>query len=144
MTTIVMNTLTGAVSEYDWNFQSITPTHAGDATGLYELGGDTDAGNPIVARVTTGTTQFGDSRKKRPEMVYFALEGAGVGELTVVGKTSEYAYSFSVQSSGESRCPPGRGIRENALAFGFSNPDGDDFRLDKIEALITQTTNRRV
>lgn len=53
MNTIVLNTLTGAVSEYDWPFQSLTPTHAGDVTGLYALGGDTDAGRPIDAHITT-------------------------------------------------------------------------------------------
>ena len=36
---IVMNTLTGAVSEYDnFGFQAVTPTMAGNATGLYALG----------------------------------------------------------------------------------------------------------
>ena len=55
MNAIAFNTMTGAVSEYTgFGFQSITPTHAGSSTGLFTLGGDTDAGLPIVATVTTG------------------------------------------------------------------------------------------
>ena len=37
MTAIVMNTITRAVGEYDWEFESITPTHAGSALALYQL-----------------------------------------------------------------------------------------------------------
>ena len=52
MNTIACNTLTGAVSEYTgFGFQSLTPTHAGSANGLFALGGDTDAGLPIVANI---------------------------------------------------------------------------------------------
>ena len=39
MTAITLNTLTGAVSEYTrHDFQSITPTHGGSATGLLHRG----------------------------------------------------------------------------------------------------------
>ena len=141
---IVLNTLTHAVSEYDWTFQSVTPTHAGDATGLYALGGDLDDTQPIVAEVVTGTTLFDSSLKKHTEMVYFSMTGEGAGELIVRGKSNEYRYAFPIRASGQSRQQPGKGIRENYLAFGFSNPDGEHFQLDRIEALIAQSKTRRV
>lgn len=144
MTTIVLNTLAVSVTEYDLAPQSITPTHMGDATGLYLLGGDLDGTAPIVATLVTGTTELGSSLKKRVDMVYFAVRGEGEGELVLRGKNSEYRYSFPLRPSGESRCPPGKGIRENYLAFGFSNPDGEDFQLDRIEVLVAQSTTRRV
>lgn len=144
--TIVMNTLTGAVTEYDWTFQSITPGHAGDATGLYALGGSTDAGRPIVATVTTGTKHWGGTLKKFIAGVYFAMRGTGTGKLTVHCPTEDvsFSYLFPVRSSGESRAVTGRGIRENYLAFTFQNPDGDDFALDRIEVLSSPSTTRRI
>ena len=142
---IVMNTLTGAVSEYDnFGFQSITPTHAGAATGLFALGGDTDLGEPIVAEVITGKTLFGPSVKKFLDLVYFSLIGTGTSALIVQGAVAAYVYTFPVRAPGVSRARPGRGIRENYLAFGYSNTDGADFRLDRIEVPVNASNTRRV
>lgn len=143
--TIVMNTITAAVSEYDgFPFQSITPTQAGSAMGLYTLGGDLDDDALIVSRITTGKTQWGSAFKKIVEMVWFALKGSGTSRLTVIGEASSYDYDFPVRAAGESRCKPGMGIRENYLAFGYSNPDGADFQIDKIEVSLTNSKTRRV
>lgn len=144
MNAIALNTLNGAVTEYDWAFQSITPNHAGDVTGLYALGGDTDAEQPIVATVTTGTKHWGSTLKKFVAGVYFAMQGTGRGALTVHCQATDYTYPFPVRTSGESRAVTGRGIRENYLAFTYQNPDGDDFVIDRIEVLSTQSANRRV
>lgn len=144
MTTIVMNTLNGAVTEYDWAFQSVTPGHAGDAAGLYALGGDTDAGQPIVATITTGTKHWGSTLKKFVAAVYFSMRGVGRGALTVHCAAASYTYPFPVRASGESRAIPGRGIRENYLAFTYQNQDGDDFVIDRIEVLSSQSTTRRI
>lgn len=147
MDAIVMNTLTGAVTEYDnYGFHAATPTHAGNATGLYAFGGDLDVAQPIVAEAVTGETLWGDSRKKFLDMVYFSIpDGEGRGELIVHGAgETEHRYDFPFRSSGQSRAKPGKGIRENYLAFGFSNPDGDDFTLDRIEVLVAQSKTRRV
>jgi hypothetical protein len=141
---IVMNTLTGAVSEYsNFEFQSITPTHAGSDTGLYALGGNLDVLAPIVSTVTTGKTLWGGTLKKFVEMVFFALQGSGNAALTVIGPAASYTYPFPVRASGESRSKPGKGIRENYLAFSFSNTDGADFRLDRMEVSVAQSTSRR-
>lgn len=140
-----MNTLTGAVSEYNrFGFQSITPTLAGSATGLFSLGGDTDAGLPIVAEVATGKQLFGSSLKKVAQVVYFSLKGSGISTMTVFGENASYSYPFPVRGAGESRAVPGKGIRENYLAFGYSNTDGAAFQLDRIEVLVTESNTRRV
>ena len=145
MNTIVMNTMTGAVSEYTgFGFQSITPTHAGSATGLFILGGDADAGLPIVAAVTTGKQLWGGTLKKTAQMVYFSLKGSGTSTMTVTGENASYSYPFPVRDTGQSRCKPGLGIRENYLAFGYSNTDGADFQLDRIEVLVAESKTRRV
>lgn len=144
MTTIVMNTINGAVTEYDWAFQSLTPGHAGDVTGLYALGGETDAGMPIVATITTGTKFWGSTLKKFIAGVYFAMRGAGRGTLTVHCTAANYTYEFPVRATGQSRAVTGRGIRENYLAFTYQNPDGDGFAIDRIEVLATQSASRRI
>ena len=141
---IVMNTMTGAISEYDWTFQSITPTHAGSATGLYALGGNLDGAAKIIAEITTAKPLWEASYKSHVQMVYFSVTGEGDGELIVQGKNDEWRYDFALQDSGLSRCKPGLGIRENYLAFGFSKPDGAAFTLDRIETLDAKSTTRRV
>ena len=145
MNAISFNTLTGAVSEYTgFGFQSITPTHAGSATGLFVLGGDTDVDQPIVAHVVTGKQLWGGSLKKMPQMVYFSLKGSGTSTMTVTGENASHSYPFPVRPDGQSRSKPGMGIRENYLAFGYSNSDGADFQLDRIEVLVAESKNRRV
>lgn len=144
MNTIVLNTLTGAVSEYSgFGFQCITPTLAGSATGLFTLGGGLDVALPIVSRVTTGKKQWASSLKKIVQLVFFALKGSGTSALTVAGENASYDYPFPVLPTGQSRGKPGAGIRENSLAFGYSNTDGAAFQLDKIEVLVAPSKTRR-
>jgi hypothetical protein len=143
MTTIVMNTLNAAVTEYDWTFQSITPTHAGDASGLYLLGGDDDAGADIDASAFTGTTLCGSSLKKRVPAVYLGLTGSGAGQLHVRTKTASRTYPVIVDEAGTSRGKPGLGLHENYLGFGYSNVAGADFKLDRIEPRLVLSEQRR-
>ena len=145
MNTIVLNTLNGAVTEYaGFGFQSITPTHVGSATGLFLLGGNTDDGQPIVARIQTGQVQWGSSLKKFTDDVYFAVKSTGNLRLHVAGQGGAWSYDFAVRASGQSRAVPGRGIKENYLSFGMSNPEGQAFQLNKIEVGIPTSESRRV
>lgn len=142
---IVMNTLTGAVSEYDnFGFHAVTPTLAGNATGLYALGGDVDIDQPIVSSIKTGKTLWADKHKKFLDAVHFAMKGSGTSELKVVTESTSYSYPFQVRETGVSRGKPGRGIRENYLAFGYSNTDGADFQLDSIDVPALPSNNRKV
>lgn len=144
MNAIVMNTLTGAVSEYSgFDFHALTPSYAGSAVGLYSLGGDLDLSAAIVANVVTGKTLLGGSLKKSVDAMFVSVKGAGTSAATVYGENDSYEYTFTLRPSGEARVKPGRGIRENYLAFGYSNIDGSDFELDRIEAEIFQSNSRR-
>ena len=145
MNTIICNTLTGAVSEYTgFSFQSITPTHAGDAAGLFALGGDTDNGQPIVSTIRLPKTLREDTRKTFIEMVYASIRGDGAAELTVHAPTLDHKYRFMLRPSGQTRCPVGRGIRENYLGLSISTPHGQSFSLDRVEVLERKSTTRRV
>ena len=145
MNAIVCNTLTGAVSEHTRHaFQSVTPTHAGSATGLYAFGGDTDDGLPIVADIRLPPTLRDSTLKKYLNMVYLSMSGQGMAEFTVFGKTQDWAYEFPLRDSGQTRCKPGGGIRENYLGFGLTTPQGQAFTLDRVEVLLLESKNRRV
>lgn len=145
MNTIICNTLTGAVSHYDWPaFQSITPTHAGAATGLFALGGDTDAGTPIVSQIRLPGTLRESTLKQSIQMVYLSMQGGGSACFTVHGARESWRYPFPLRASGQTRCPVGRGIRENYLGFGLSNPAGQAFTLDRVEILTSASKTRRV
>ena len=145
MNAIVCNTLTGAVSEYTRHeFQSVTPTHAGSATGLYEFGGDTDDGLPIVASIRLPATLRDSTLKKHLSMAYLSMTGEGDAQFTVFGKIQDWVYAFPLRDSGQTRCPVGRGIRENYLGFGLSNPAGQAFALDRVEVLVAESKTRRI
>ncbi len=145
MKTIVLNTMNGAVSEYDnFAFHSITPTHGGSATGLFAFGGDLDIDLPIVSDVRTPKKLLSSTLKKYMETVYFSMQGSGTSQLTVFGMNAQWSYSFPVRDSGQSRASPGRGIRENYLGFGYRNPAGDAFRIDRIEVIANTSKTRRV
>ena len=145
MNTIVCNTLTGAVSEYSrFGFHGITPTHGGSAAGLYAFGGDTDDGLPIIASIRLPATLRESTLKKHLGMVYLSMTGAGTAQLTVFGKTENWAYQFPLRTSGQTRCQVGKGIRENYLGFGLSTPQGQAFTLDRVEVLMHESKTRRV
>lgn len=145
MNAIVCNTLNGAVSEYTRHeFQSITPTHGGSATGLYAFGGETDDGLKIVAKLKLPATLRENTLKKHLGMVYFSMEGCGRALLTVFGKDKSWSKDFGLRKSGQTRCEPAKGIRENYLGFGLSTPAGQQFKLDRIEVLDLQSKTRRV
>lgn len=147
MNTLVCNTLSGAVSEYTrHDFHALTPTHGGSATGLYALAsGDTDDGLPIVAELRLPATLRESTLKKHLEMVYLSMRGRGCAQFAVLGPNAErWAYSFPLGASGQTRCQPGRGIRQNYLGFGLSTPAGQTFTLDRIEVVTVSSKTRRV
>jgi hypothetical protein len=144
MNTITLNTFTGAVTEYDnFPFDSVTPTHAGSAQGMYEFGGDTDAGQPIAARVVMGKTLQSATSKKYVDVIFYAVKGVGQATGVILGEKATYSYNMQLEKNRLSRCKPGRGIRENYMAFGFENQLGRMFELDSVEVLLTPSTTRR-
>lgn len=143
MTAIVMNTRTGAVTEYgdSFDFNSITSTHAASADGLFALGGDADVSEDIDAAWLG--PKMGGLEVRRPDQVYAGVRGPAdsTGKVRVVagGKSAaagtEWLYDITVQASGISRSTkPGMGIRENFLAYGYQNVDGAAFSMNLFQA----------
>jgi hypothetical protein len=145
MNTIVCNTLLGAVTEYTRHeFHAITPTHAGAATGLYELNGDADDGLPIASSIQLPATLRETTLKKALSSVYFSMLGEGEATLSVLGKAGSWSYDFPLRVSGQTRCVVGRGIRENYLGFILSTPQGQPFTLDRMEVQTADAKYRRI
>lgn len=142
MTTIVMNTRTTAVTEYDWEFNSITSTHAASADGLFALGGDDDNGEDIAAAWLGPKLKTSNGETRRPDAVFVGVRGdtGSTGKVRVVvgGKgaveDTEYTYDVTVQASGISKALPGQGIRENYIAYGYENVSGADFSISHYQA----------
>lgn len=143
---IVVNTLSGAVSEYSGHdFQSITPTHGGSSDGLFAFGGDTDAGEPIVAEIRLPATLRQSTLKQQIQMVYLSMRGQGEAEFSVLGPgTQAWSYRFALRESEQTRCPVGKGIRENYMGFALRTPEGQAFTLDRIEVMTATSKTRRV
>ena len=154
MTAIVMNTRTGAVTEYgaSFAFVGITPTHAANSSGLYTLGGETDAGTAISAPFR-GPYVGGDSVSFAGD-VYLGIRGGtgvdhGHGKVRVlaggksVARGTEWRYPISIQQSGISRAVLGRGIRENFLAFGYINDSGAAYTIRSLQVDITSSKTRK-
>lgn len=144
MKTVVINTLSGAVTEYEWAIKGVSKVHGFTASAAVVLGGDTDAGEPISASFATGMKAWGTALRKFVAYVYFWMLGAGQCTARVITPSGTYTYPVDVRADGASRAVTGRGIRENYLAFGFANAGGADFRIDAMEPMITQSANRRV
>lgn len=145
MNAIVCNTLVGAVSEYTgFGFQSITPTHAGSAAGLFSFGGERDVDQPVVSTIRLPKTLRDNTLKTFVDMVYVSISGPGTAKLTVHTPYRDLAYQFDLRHSGQTRCVVGKGIRENYLGLSVSTPYGQRFALDRVEVLERKSKTRRV
>lgn len=152
MTAIVMNTRTGAVTEYgaSFAFVGITPTHAASGSGLYTMGGATDAGADITA--TFRGPYQGAEAVLAVDSVHIGLrgdEGATKGYVRVLAggkgaaRGTEWQYPVYAQRSGISRAVMGRGIRENSLAVGYTNASGAAFTIRSLQLGSGSSKNRK-
>lgn len=147
-TTWVMNTRSGAVTEYaDFVFNSFARMGnkylgASDA-GLYELLGDDDAGADILARVRSGFMQFGGTQLSRLKAAYVAMRGEGDIILKIITAEDEvYHYETSTRNMRSTKVHMGKGQRSRYFAFELITA-GQDFDLDTIE-FVPIVVQRRV
>lgn len=108
--------------------------------GLFELVGDTDAGEPIEAWIKTALMDFGNGQRKRVPDVYVAFAGDGRLRLKVVatlrnGTTQEHWYDAELVSGSHEhngRFKVGRGLESRYWQFTLANRDGGDLQLDEL------------
>jgi hypothetical protein len=144
-----VNTRTSAITEYQ-NFvfdsfaQSGLKFLAGNATGLYELDGDTDAGDPIIADILSGFMDVGGSKFTAYKAAYLGVRSKG-GQFVlklITGDGNTYIYSVTAKDMRSTRVNMGKGLRSRYFRFELINADGADFDLHSIEFLPLVSTRR--
>jgi hypothetical protein len=148
ITTWVMNTRSGAVSEYtNFAFNSFAKFGhkylAASESGLYELIGDDDDGTDIVSQIKSGFAQWAGSKFTMFKAAYLAVRGGGdyVLKLTT-GDGKTYSYGVSARDMRTTKVNIGKGIRTRYFAFELIS-DGDDYDLESLE-FVPIVTDRRV
>src|ERR1700747_980243 len=146
--TWVMNTRTGAVTEYsNFNFNSYaklgTRYLAAAPEGLYELTGSDDQGTAIAAEVAGGFLQFGGTQLSRLKAAYLGMRGAGQFYLKIeTGDGVTYTYGVETRSMRSTKVHMGKGQRSRYFAYPLTSV-GSDFDLDSIE-FVPLAVERRV
>jgi hypothetical protein len=147
-TTWAMNTRTGSVTEYrDFVFNSFAQVGnkylGASSTGLYELLGDDDNGEDIIARIKGGFMQFGSTHLSRLKGAYLAGRGTGEMFLKIIeGDDREYVYKAEMINMRSSKVHMGKGQRSRYFAFELVST-GQDFDLDTLE-FVPIVVQRRV
>lgn len=146
-TTWVMNTRSGGVTEYqDYVFNSFAQMGnkylGASADGLYELLGDDDAGDPIIARMKGGYMQFGGTQLSRLKEAYIAARGEGDWVLKIITGDDVYNYAVSNRNMRSTKFHMGKGQRARYFAFELISA-GQDFDLDTLE-FVPLVVQRRV
>lgn len=145
-----VNLDTGAPSRYmglpaTSMFQHAGRTYVTNAAGIYELTGDSDAGQPIRAAVTLPRSDFSDGHEKRVPWVYVGARTAGPLVLKVITDSPSVRY-YAVTSGGASmqgyRVQIGKGLKSRYWQFRLENKAGADFDLDSIEIMPTVLRQR--
>ena len=144
-----INLATGAVTEYK-NFAFENVLRFGDRffgvqnDGIYELTGDTDNGEPIIAKVRTFYTDFGKTNIKRVPFVYVVGEtGTDLQIGFTADKGVEYEYPVglvSTQGVQTGRARAGLGVKGTYYNFSITNTEGQAFQIDRLEAIVDSTT----
>jgi hypothetical protein len=147
--TWTMNARSGAVTEYsNFDFNSFADMGNGRyvgarSDGLYELTGDDDDGDDIVARIKSGFAQFAGSRFTGFKAVYLGMRGEGDFVLKIEAGTGEvYTYAVIAESMKTTKVNVGKGLRARYFSFELIST-GQDFDLDNVE-FVPMVANRRV
>lgn len=143
-----VNTRTGAVTEYqNYAFNSFAQVGhkylGATSAGLYELNGDDDDGDNIVARIASGYAQMAGAHLGSFKAAYLGVRGAGdfVFKLETADGRS-YTYDVVAQEMQTTKVRLGKGLRARYFAFELQST-GQDFDLENIE-FIPIVAQRRV
>lgn len=141
VTTWAINTITGAVTEYEnYEFNSFAQlgVHYLGASegGLYALDGDDDEGDPIIARLKSGMLQFGGSLYSGIKAAYIGMRSTegSVVYLKIETKTEGTRVYKGVVQPETTKVRLGKGLRARYYSWELVTT-GQDFDLDNIEFL---------
>jgi len=137
--TWALNIDTNASSQYDYySFTSFFKADGKDygacKDGIYELTGDTDAGNKIEALINFGRSDFGSALKKRIHNVYLGVSSAENMRLKVDADEQVFTYEARNNSDAvkNTRITIGKNLVGNYWDLTLMNKHGCDFDLEMI------------
>ena len=148
VTTWALNTKTGALTEYsDYAFNSFARLDgkhiAASSEGLYELTGDTDDGQDIVAEMESALVQMAGSRFTSFRAAYLAVRGGGQFVLRLeTGDGKTYNYAVTADDMATTKINLGKGLRARYFSFTLIS-SGQDFDLEALE-FVPIAAQRRV
>jgi hypothetical protein len=148
ITTWSMNTRTAAVTEYsNYAFNSFAQMGhkylGASDDGLYELVGDDDDGESIIAHIKSGFAQWAGSHFTMFKGIYLGVRGDGAYVLKLItGDGKTYIYNVAAQDMRTTKITTGKGLRARYFAFELISA-GQDFDLDTIE-FVPLAADRRV
>lgn len=122
---------------------------AANASGLYELTGDTDAGANIEAAVRTGLMELGATLLKQVTRAYLGYTSDGRLVLKTIttdgGEKTERWYELEETAGAprEARVKFGKGVKARYWQFEVRNADGANFHIDQLQ-LLPLALSRRV
>jgi hypothetical protein len=122
-------------------------TYAANAAGIYELGANDDAGQPIHAAVMPPTSDYGTEKEK---VISAATVAARIGtklRLAVATDKGEYRY-YSINRTAwdgkvaANRVKLGQGLKGRFWSWRIENVDGGDFDLESLSFTPTVLSRR--
>lgn len=137
----VVNMDTFSTSQYDdYGFTEFYTDHLTGISygiaedGIYELTGDTDAGNPIDALIDFGRSDLGSPQKKHVPCLYTGISSTGKMLLKVDadGQVSYYEARKSSTEMKNQRFDINKRLTGNYWNFTLINQAGCDFDLETI------------
>ena len=146
--TWAMNTRNASVTEYsNYEFNSFAQIgniyYGASPNGLYQLLGDTDDGQAIIADIKSGFAQWAETKETLVRGVYLGVRGGGHFVLKLItGDGKTYIYSVNARSEATTKIKVGKGIRARYIAFELIST-GQDFDLDTVE-FVPLISDRRV
>ena len=148
---ITMNPETYSITEYDnYAFNSTTNFNgtyllAGTA-GLYSMGGITDAGSYITAKIKTASLDFGSSSIKQCPKVYLGInsDASLILRVSVDGKyTASYQLDIDSDDLSTQIFDIGKGLKGRYWQFELQTKENSTLDLDEIELFPIQWGRKR-
>lgn len=149
-TTYTVNMASGATTTYSgFSFNSIMLAEDGNryglnGSGIFLIGGATDAGSSIAASIDMGQIKTGASQSRVPHAYSGVVSGTYM-KLVVTDRASSYEYlsrSFDAADLYVHRFDLGLGIREDWLGMKIQNVSGADFSLATFSVLSAGSSRR--
>lgn len=152
-----MNTDTRALTKFtNYPFNSFLRTPSGKTYGVSEgalcrLGGDTDAGEPINAKLRLGMSDLGTRRVKRTPALYVGFTGDGDMRIKAIytspvdGQREAHVYRMKPRlgdNPDANRRKIGKGLKAVYFDYELENVDGSDFSIDVIEIHVLPLDRR--